>query len=159
MFFALLSRLPALFRFRFSMPPRLCAPALRLTRPLPLPRLCVPHPPPPPAPNRRSSCFLPPRRLRFVECPRGPRGGNTVACSRSQAGPHLVELQLPGSAAKDQAEDRAALRGRGRTGPRRQGSRLPSNRSVSSFGEAIEDRSGMGSPWQSAPTDSVKRVK
>jgi hypothetical protein len=134
-------RLPPLFRFRRSTLP-LCV----LTRPLPLP--------PPQAPNRRSCCFLPPRRLRFVECPRGPRGGDTVACSQSQAGSRVVELRLPRSAAKDLAEDRAALlalrgassfRGSVR---RAAAARLPSNRSVGlpllSLAEA--DRSGTGSP-------------
>ena len=89
-----------------------------------------------------------------------PCGWRGVACAQSQAGPRVVELQLPGSAAKDLAEDRAALlalrgaldRGgvlpwvheelRGGKAPQQQERRLP----LLSFGEAIEDRRGTGFP-------------
>ena len=169
------SRLPAVFRFGRSTLPRLCAPALR--------SLASSSPPavlrstPSAATSSKSEVVLlfatSPPHIRRVSARTPGRRHRRVACSRSQAGPRVVELQLPGSAAKDLAEDRAALlalRGaldsggvlpwvheelRGGKAPQQQERRLP----LLSFGEAIEDRSGTGSPWQSTPTDSVKRVK
>jgi len=59
-------------------------------------------------------------------------------------------MRLPGSAAKDLAEDRAVLLGPWVPERRAAAARLPSKSSVGlpllSLGEGIEDRSGTGSP-------------
>ena len=166
MFFALQSRLPALFRFRCSMPPRAAALRSRSASHASSSAPAALRSTSSAAPSSKSEVVLlfatSPPHIRRVSARTPGRRHRRVACSRSQAGPRVVELQLqlPGSAAKDLAEDRTALlalrgaldRGgvlpwvheelRGGKAPQQQERRLP----LLSFGEAIEDRRGTGFP-------------